>query len=128
MNPRRWFVAVLVVRSSVSGPAANRPLIDLQYRIIRAGDAEEAYARALALGEQESRAYRNEAGEEVRWEFAGLHDLHAVEDERLSDGAEVYSRLVRDDPQNLVHPKERLSVFWIEANKHRTARELFEDG
>jgi len=127
MSVARWFVAVLVVRSRVGTGAEVHPTIDLQYRIIHAVNPEAAYIRAIELGKQAALSYRNSAGEDVNWEFAGLHDLHEVEDESLSDGTEVYSRRVRDDPNKLVMPKANLSAFWANANMHRTAQELLEN-
>lgn len=127
MSEARWFVGVLVVRSRVGSAGAPRPTVDLQYRLIHAVDPESAYARALELGHTTALSYRNSAGEKVSWEFAGLHDLHELDDDTLTDGTEVYSRIVRDDPNNLVVPKGKLSVFWAEANKHRTAEELLEN-
>lgn len=126
MSQLRWFVGVLVLRSRVNGVAATSSLTDLQYRLVRAADAESAYERALELGRQAGHSYPNESGEEVFWEFVGLHDLREVDNEELTDGTEVYGYTVHGEPGRLAVPKERLSVFWAEANKHRTAREVLE--
>ncbi len=127
MSQARWFVGVLVVRSRVNDGVAAAPLVDLQYRVIHAVDLEAAYMRALELGRQAGQSYRNAAGAEVTWEFAGLHDLREVDDHELSDGSEVYSHIVHGDPNGYVVPKEKLSAFWAEANKHRTAQDLMEN-
>lgn len=126
MRQMRWFVAVLVIRSRVDDGVAGPPLLDLQYRLIRAPNAEGAYDRALELGRHAAHAYRNAAGKQVTWEFVGLRDLCEVDDEELADGTEVYGYTVRGEPDRFAVPKERLSVFWAEANKHRTAEELLE--
>lgn len=123
----RWYVAVLVVQSRVGEAPSEERLVDLQYKLVRAADAEGAYERALELGRLEATSYKNSEGQEVRWEFAGLYDLYEIDDEKLEDGTEIYSNLLRRDPDDLVMPKERLSVFWIEANKDRPVRELLED-
>lgn len=123
----RWYVAVLVVQSRVGeAPSAER-LVDLQYKLVRAADAEGAYEQALELGKLEATSYKNSEGQEVRWEFAGLYDLYEIDDDKLEHGTEIYSNLLRRDPDDLVMPKDRLSVFWIEANKDRPVRELLED-
>ena len=127
MNQARWFVGVLVVRSRVDSDVAGPGLLDLQFRLIHAADPESAYTRALELGRHAADTYRNVDGNDVNWEFIGLHDLREVDDESLSDGTEVYSQLARDDAQNAVVPKSKLSVFWYEANKHRTAQDLLEN-
>jgi hypothetical protein len=126
MSQLRWFIGVLVLGSRVDQGAVVPPLIDLQYRLIRAADAESAYDRALELGRQAGHEYRNAAGEQVFWQFVGLRDLREVDDAELSDGTEVYGYMVRAEPEQVAVPKERLSVFWAEANKHRTAQELLE--
>ena len=126
-NSPRWYVAVLVVRSKVADGSLEVPLVDLQYRLVRAADPEAAYSRALELGQAEGQSYRNAEGATVTWEFMGLHDLREVDDAELSDGVEVYSHLVRNDPSEYIVPKEKLSAIWAEANKHKVALELLDD-
>lgn len=108
---KSWFLAVLVVSSRVEGRPDKEPLIDLQYRLIRAADAESAYRRALDLGAEEVQDYENDAGERVYWEFDGLHELHEIGPDNLKDGAEVFYRMEEDDPQGWVVPKEELRAF-----------------
>ena len=123
----KWYLAVLVIRSRVDDGRDHEPLIDVQYRLISAVDTEAAYRRALQLGAQEAHDYENDAGERVYWEFAGLHDLHEIESERLGDGVEVYYQMDRADPREWVRPKEELLAFSSEANRHRTAAEILGD-
>ena len=126
MSEARWFIAVLVVASEVE-PGVEGPLVDLQHRLIRATDPDTAHRRALELGALAQHSYRNAAGSEVTWRFAGLHDLREIDDHTLGDGSELYSTLVRRDPQQLAVPKDKLTAFWVETNKHRTARDLLEN-
>ena len=107
--------------------SAEKVLVDLQYKLLTAANPEAAYQAALQLGEEQAHEYSNAAGEKVRWKFVGLRDLVELGSSAPSHGTEVYSDLVRAEPDKLVMPKERLSVFWTEANKHKTARELLED-
>ena len=116
-----------MIRSQVGGGGAGEPLVDLQYRLIRAASHEAAYSRALELGHRTGLFYGNAEGETVTWEFSGLHDLREIHDASLADGVEVYSHLVRRDPGHYVVPKERLTVFWAETNKGKTAQELLDD-
>jgi Domain of unknown function (DUF4288) len=76
---QRWFTAVLVISSKVAGQASVAPLLDLQYRVVRAASNEEAYQRALSLGRQEAHSYANADGETVTWECLGLHDLREID-------------------------------------------------
>ncbi len=121
-----WYVAVLVVESSVGGRATTDPLIDLQYRLVRAVGAEDAHRKALALGDSTEHSYENSDGETVHWRFAGLHDLREVDDQQLEHGAEVYSSMHRRAAQHYVVEKHRLAEFFVEANKHKTARDILE--
>jgi len=126
MNEEFWYLAVLVVESSVGEDEAREPLVDLQCRLVRAVNAEDAYLKALALGDSEEHSYENADGETVRWKFAGLHDLRKLDDQDLVHGAEVYSTLRRRASSHYVVPKHRLTEFFAEANKHKTAREILE--
>jgi hypothetical protein len=127
MSEARWYVAILVVRARVPGVPPEASLSDLGYTLIQAESPELAHARALELGERAETAYANSDGQQVVWQFIGLHDLHEVDDDALSDGTEVYSRRVRGNPDDLVQSREKLEVFWYAANRHRTAREILEN-
>jgi hypothetical protein len=89
MDTERWYVAVAVVASRVDG-LPHDPLVDLQLRLIRATDDEQAYRRAIEVGSRLGHSYRNAEGTEVVWEFRGLRDLRQLDHEELSHGAEVY--------------------------------------
>jgi hypothetical protein len=124
---KKWYLAILVVASRVDDEVDRAPLIDMQYKLIHAIDADAAYLRAVELGARENHDYKNDAGAQVQWEFVGLNDLCEIEDDDLDDGVEVYSQMSETDPREWVRPKEELQVFWNEANKHRTASEIMEE-
>jgi len=71
----RWYVAVRVVSSKFIGQESITPVLDLQYRVVRAASHEGAYQRALTF----------------------------------------------------VVAKERLTVFWVESNKDKTAAEILDE-
>lgn len=107
-----WFVAVLVLESSIEeGWSDSDSSIDIQYRLIRAASAEDAYERALTLGRQAEHSYENPYGQICVWSFMGLKDLQEVVEDELTDGVEVYGFI--DDGTALHHvvPKELLTVF-----------------
>jgi uncharacterized protein DUF4288 len=124
LESQKWYLAVLVVASRVDDGKSIKPLVDQQFRLIRATDPEAAYARALQLGAEEADSYLNSEGDRVRWEFVGLSDLTELLEQDLQDGTEVYSTIERADPASLVRGKGGLTVFWFEANKDKTAAEL----
>ena len=127
MSEPKWYLAVLVVESSIGDDTTCEPLVDLQYRLVRAADLEDAHSRSLELGGSAEHSYENEDGETVHWKFAGLHDLRELDDQDLVHGAEVYSSLRRRASHHYVVPKQSLTEFFADANKHKTAREILED-
>jgi hypothetical protein len=55
-------------------------------------------------------------------------DLCQLQDEQISDGTEIYSRLDYGNPETeVIRAKEKLTVFWAEANMKKTARELLNE-
>jgi hypothetical protein len=107
----QWFVAVLVFESRVVEDAEHEPGVDVQYRLVRAVDAESAYERALALGRREQQSYENANGQTCEWVFAGLEDLQVVADQKLGHGAEVYGFIERGVAAERVVPKGELTEF-----------------
>ncbi len=127
MSDSLWFIAVLVRGARVHSEAPTQPLTDLDFVLIQAVDAEAAYREALAIGAAGNHSYPNSEGQEVSWEFLGLHDLREISESKLASGAEVYSFVSRRDPRRLVAPKERLTEFWLERNADRTIEDILGD-
>ena len=108
----QWFVAILVFESRiVEDPTDYEPKVDVQYRLVRAVDAESAYARALALGRREQHSYKNPDGETCEWVFAGLQDLRWVDDQELGHGAQVYGFIEDGVASECVVAKDQLTEF-----------------
>jgi len=120
-----WYVAVLVVACEVAGLAAGKRLFDRQIRLIEAETAEDAYQKALTLGEAQHASYLNADGAEVNWRFVGLYDLVRL-DGAPGDGVEVYSLLERGRALDEVVEKHRLTVFWAEQHADETAGSLLD--
>lgn len=109
----RTYVAVLVHAAEVEtgaeaevetegeagAPAAaerRAPLYRESFVLLTARSEDEARSRARAHGESLETSYRNERGEPVTWTFRQLVDVAEVPDDRLGDGAELYTRHFRD--------------------------------
>ena len=108
----QWFVAVLLFESRiVEDPADGDASVGVQYRLVRAADAESAYERALALGKREQHSYKNCDGNTCEWFFAGLEDLRVVNDQELGHGAEVYGFIEKGTASERVVPKDELTEF-----------------
>jgi len=105
-----WYVAVLVFESSITEGWSD-PSVDIQFRLIRAADADAAFERALNLGKEGERAYENPYGQTCVWSFRGLKDLQEVIDEELVDGVEVYGFIEDGTADDHVVTKNQLTVF-----------------
>jgi hypothetical protein len=105
-----WFVAVLVFESSIPG-GWSEPSVDIQFRLVRAADAEAAFERAVHLGKQGEHAYENAYGQMCVWTFKGLKDLDDVLAEEFVDGVEIYGFIEKGSADDHVAPKYQLTAF-----------------
>lgn len=119
-----WYTAVLCMRARVGDGWQDDFLIDHQVRVVSASDASAAYETALQLGRADEDAYKNGAGETVRWEFVGLESLAEVAD-AIRSGTEVHSWRTQGNPNASVVAREDLEAFRPADN--RTAREILDD-
>ena len=122
--PKKWFLAILVIATRPQEGDTLEPLVELQYKLIQAVDAEDAYRRALELGAGEALSHETDGGGRCDWDFVGLNNLKQIDAAELRDGAEVCSEMDRGEPQDYVTPKEDLSVFWSDQQVLRSRYEL----
>ena len=122
-----WFVAVLLLRAEANELSESDALVDHQVRLVQASSPGEALARAEAYGRAEEHTYRNEAGEQVRWRFLGLHDLVRLDAPPPSDGAELYSWRSAATGALDVVASDELTVFWSEQHGQASARQILGD-
>ena len=108
----KWYVAELVVEITVEGDGRN--VVHKNLMLIRADSPEEAYRKAVALGNQAEVSYQNPSGMLVKTRFWGLSELAVIHDE-LADGAELlYEERVgipSDQIEKEMPAKEQLAVF-----------------
>jgi hypothetical protein len=109
---KKWYPAGLM-EAFQSASEANY-LLWINWILVRAGNAEEAYARALKFGEERNTEYPNTDGVLVTVSFRGLRDLYEIYEE-LEDGAEIiydeYEDISSDDIDARARKKEDLAVF-----------------
>ena len=115
----QWYVAVLIVKLGVSGFLEKRPLFDRQFKLLRAASPQKAYQKALKLGKQECFFYLNPDGRRVTWRFVGIADLKKVDSGNVYDSGEIYSIVLRGNPEREVRRKDELAVFRYESTKHK---------
>lgn len=108
----RWYIADLVVEHRVDGDSRN--LVHVNIHLIEAGSPEEAFAKAVKLGQESEFVYTNTDGKDVRAVFRGLRDLNVVHDP-LEDGVELTYEESVDVPEakltSSLSSKDELSVF-----------------
>ncbi|MFD8790977.1 DUF4288 domain-containing protein [Streptomyces vinaceus] len=105
----RTYVAVLVhvaeaeaeakaeVEAEAEAASGRRaPLYRESFVLLTARSEDEARSKARAHGASMETSYRNERGEPVTWTLRQLVDVAEVPDDRLGDGAELYTRHFRD--------------------------------
>lgn len=110
-----WYLADLVTEVRVEG--ANRSVVHFDLHLVRAGNAAEAYDRALRIGGGKTTQSLRSDGNLVSYIFRGLNDLVAVEAE-FADGALLLSRsqpeLSEEEIQHVVTPRKYLRAIRAE--------------
>jgi hypothetical protein len=124
ISPVDWYVAFILVRfewyDEDKSHTSRRCLAWENQILIKANNPEEAYAKAIELGEaQEENGEMWEVGNKERkrkgrWRFEGLTSLIPLYDE-LQDGAEIswkeHKNCTVKKIQSRVKQKETLEVF-----------------
>ena len=72
----QWFIAQLIEEFRVEG--SQRNAVHINYVLVEATKPEEAYLKALELGQQPNNQYQNPEGKRVVHRFVGLRDLDVV--------------------------------------------------
>lgn len=78
-----WFIAKNVFQIT-SGDGTHRPQFEEQMVLINATNSDDAFQKALLLGNEAQEQFVNEVGELVVWSFINTAQVHAVGD--LTDG------------------------------------------
>ena len=93
-----WYLSKLVFRI-ICGEGVHRPQFDEQLRLIEAKNENEAFAKAIEIGEQEQDEFYNQQHKLVQWKFINIAELYKLSG--LLDGAELYSRIQEPDNADL---------------------------
>lgn len=108
----KWYIADIVQEFNVEGEQDN--VVHIDTTLIRADSPEEALEKALELGREGKKSYRNSSGRLVTVSFRGLKDLNVVDGE-LEHGTELlFDRkegLSEIEMSNLVRARNQLNVF-----------------
>jgi hypothetical protein len=95
-----WYLGKIVFRI-ICGEGQHTPQFDEQLRLITAGNEQEAFEKAMLIGEKEQDGFYNQEQKLVQWKFVNVAELYKLSG--LLDGAEVYSRIQEtDDPDRYI--------------------------
>jgi hypothetical protein len=107
-----WYVAELLMEITVHG--ANRNVLHRNLTLISAHSPDEAYGKALEVGQSGETDYKNIKDQSVEIRFRGISKLDVIYDP-LEHGAELYFEELLDVPEpeilQMIPPKEKLDVF-----------------
>src|ERR1700749_4370976 len=100
-----WYLSKIIFRI-ICGEGGHTPQFDEQLRLISARDEEEAFQKAIAIGEREQDGFYNHEQQLVQWKFINVAELYRLSG--LLDGAEMYSRIQEtDDPEEQIERANR---------------------
>jgi hypothetical protein len=85
-----WYLAKMVFRI-VCGEGEHTPQFDEQLRLVSGITKEEAFQKALDMGQKEEDTFYNRKEQLVQWKFINVSELYRLSE--LIDGAELYSRI-----------------------------------
>ena len=86
----KWYLAKIVFRI-ICGQGDHTPQFDEQLRLVAGISREDAFKRALEMGNKEQDTFYNRKEQLVQWQFINVSELFQLNE--LIDGAELYSRI-----------------------------------
>lgn len=109
---KKWYLAELLEEYHAAND--DTELLHVNWILINADNAEEAYSKALKFGEELNQEYLNTDGILMTVTFRGLRDLNEIHEE-FGDGSEItyerYEDISREDIEKMISTKDQLSVF-----------------
>jgi hypothetical protein len=117
-----WYLSKIIFRI-ICGEGQHTPQFDEQLRLIAAADEQEAFQKAMAIGEREQDRFYNHEQQLVQWKFINVAELYRLRE--LLDGAEMYSRIQEtDDPEGYIELANRRADHICSSSTHKMLRLL----
>ena len=117
-----WYLGKLIFRI-ICGEGSHTPQFDEQLRLIFARDEEEAFDKAMSIGQREQDGFYNHEQQLVQWKFINVAELYRLSG--LLDGAEMYSRIQEtDDAEAYIDHANRLAEHIRSSSTHKMLRLL----
>jgi hypothetical protein len=112
---REWYIAGVVLEHLIEDDSRN--VIHVNSLLVHATSPEDAYNKAIQLGNETERVYVNTDNKEVTVRFRGLSNLLEIYDE-LEHGGELFYREHIGVPESeiakMVREKSKLTVFALD--------------
>jgi hypothetical protein len=93
-----FYIAIILYKSSSDKPD-YQPLYQESFVLIKANSLEQAKAKALNHGNNESVSYTNETGETITWSLQQVVDVNSVlydDFDSAEDAIDLYARHFRN--------------------------------
>ncbi len=112
-----WYLTKIVYRI-ICGQGNHTAQFDEQLRLIEADSSQEAFEKAITLGQKEEDKFFNEEQKLVQWKFINVAELYKLSG--LLDGAELYSRIQETDNADLyIELTNRKAAHILHNSKHQ---------
>lgn len=90
-----WFAVSILFKSVHQRPSKDEALWEESIRLIQAATEEDAARRAEALGKRAEVEYKV-TDDNVRWTFVKVERVCEIDQQKLVDGIELFSRFLRN--------------------------------
>jgi hypothetical protein len=128
VSSMNWYVARIALQCQVGENNPGPWTVDEQIRVIQADTHEQAYEKAVRLGNQQESHYLNSEGNMVRWIFLGVSDLDKILDDQITDGTEItYLWHETYDLLEFMREKDETTLFRMERDKHKKASDILSE-
>lgn len=92
-SKRNWYIAEIIVKCEPdknTGTDLRRVSVWGNNFLIKASSAEEAYDKAIAIGNNDNYKFTNSDNREMQSVFLGIGNLTIVTDDTIGDGMELH--------------------------------------
>lgn len=96
----KWFSTRLLYRCLVDGePDCSGTPYETCIYLIEAHDRDEAEIKAQARGKKAARKAKDKSGRDIEWEFDHVLQLQELDESKIVDGIEIFSRYHMTKPE-----------------------------
>ncbi|MHC4840773.1 MAG: DUF4288 domain-containing protein [Planctomycetota bacterium] len=95
-----WYSTRLLYRCLIDGePDSSGTPYETCIYLIKAKDRDDAQAKSETRGKKEARSFKDKSGRKVSWEFDSILQLQQLDEGKIEDGIEIFSRYHMTRPE-----------------------------